>query len=457
MARIQASPALARLRILDLTRVRAGPTCVRQFADFGADVIKVETPGDEDLGGARDGSDFQNLHRNKRSITLDLKAPAGRDIFRRLVATADVVVENYRPDVKDRLGIDYASLRAINPRIILASISGFGQDGPYRDRPGFDQIAQGLCGIMSVTGFPGQGPLRAGAAVADVTAGLLAALGIMTALLEREVSGEGQWVQSNLLQAGITLLDFQAARYTMDGQVPPQVGNDHPTSMPTSAYRTADGHINVAASGSVMWLRLCEAIGRPELADDPRFRRADDRAANRSLLIDEAGAVVATYDKLHVYDVDLPTGERWRESAAIRPGDDAVLADTPWARLGLTICYDIRFPQLYRALARAGAGMISVPAAFTVPTGEAHWETLLRARAIETGCWILAPAQAGLHEDGRRTWGRSTIVGPWGEVVARLDHDEPGILLATLDFDAVTSARNAVPQLTHDRKFVGPQ
>jgi predicted amidohydrolase len=185
--------------------------------------------------------------------------------------------------------------------------------------------------------------------------------------------------------------------------------------------------------------------------------QGDDRAANRSLLIDEAGAVVGTYDKLHVYDVDLPTGERWRESAAIRPGDDAVLADTPWARLGLTICYDIRFPQLYRALARDGAGMISVPAAFTVPTGEAHWETLLRARAIETGCWILAPAQAGLHEDGRRTWGRSTIVGPWGEVVARLDHDEPGILHASLDFDAVTRARNAVPQLTHDRRFAGPQ
>lgn len=185
--------------------------------------------------------------------------------------------------------------------------------------------------------------------------------------------------------------------------------------------------------------------------------QGEDRAANRSLLIDDAGAVVATYDKLHVYDVDLPTGERWRESAAIRPGDAAVVADTPWARLGLTICYDIRFPQLYRALAGAGAGMISVPAAFTVPTGEAHWETLLRARAIETGCWILAPAQAGLHEDGRRTWGRSTVVGPWGEVVARLDHDEPGILHATLDFDAVTRARNAVPQLTHDRRFAGPQ
>lgn len=199
-----------------------------------------------------------------------------------------------------------------------------------------------------------------------------------------------------------------------------------------------------------VWLLIGSAIVKSGHA-------GDDRAANRSVLIDDTGAVVATYDKLHVYDVDLPTGERWRESAAIRPGDAAVVADTPWARFGLTICYDIRFPHLYRALAKAGAGMISVPAAFTVPTGEAHWETLLRARAIETGCYILAPAQAGQHEDGRRTWGRSTVVGPWGEVVARLDHDEPGVLFATLDFDAVTRARTAVPQLTHDREFAGPQ
>ncbi|MEI6547169.1 MAG: CoA transferase, partial [Burkholderiales bacterium] len=182
MPRIQASSALSRLRVLDLSRVRAGPVCARHFADFGADVIKVETAGDEDLGGARHGSDFQNLHRNKRSIAIDLKSPAGKKVFLSLVKTADVVIENYRPDVKDRLGIDYVSLKAINPRIILASISGFGQDGPYRDRPGFDQIAQGLCGIMSVTGFAGQGPMRAGAAVADVTAGLQAALGIMTAI-----------------------------------------------------------------------------------------------------------------------------------------------------------------------------------------------------------------------------------------------------------------------------------
>ena len=199
-----------------------------------------------------------------------------------------------------------------------------------------------------------------------------------------------------------------------------------------------------------VWLLVGSAIVRSG-AD------GDDRAANRSLLIDDAGAIAATYDKLHVYDVDLPTGESWRESASIRPGDAAVVADTPWGGLGLTVCYDLRFPQLFRALARAGASLIAVPSAFTVPTGEAHWETLLRARAIETGCFILAPAQGGPHEDGRRTWGRSTIVGPWGEVIAKLDHDAPGVLFAALDLDAVARARQAVPQLTHDRDFAPPR
>ncbi|MDF3011625.1 MAG: formyl-CoA transferase [Burkholderiales bacterium] len=235
MSKIVASPALSRLRILDLSRVRAGPTCVRQFADFGADVIKVESPPgvdpNEGMGGPRHGPDVQNLHRNKRSLTLNLKLPQARDVLARLVKSADVLVENYRPDVKYRLGIDYSSLEKINPRIILASISGFGQDGPYRDRPGFDQIAQGMSGLMSVTGAPGQGPMRTGAAICDLAAGLFAALGVMTALLEREQSGRGQWVQSSLLQAGIALLDFQAARFLMKGEVPPQVGNDHPTSM----------------------------------------------------------------------------------------------------------------------------------------------------------------------------------------------------------------------------------
>src|ERR1051325_3471872 len=266
MPAIAASSALSRLRILDFTRVRAGPTCVKQFADFGADVIKIESPPgvdpNENMGGPRDGPDMQNLHRNKRAMTLNLKQPAAREVLTRLVKTADVVVENYRPDVKFRLGIDYESLAKINPRVILASISGFGQDGPYRDRPGFDQIAQGMSGIMSVTGAPGEGPMRVGAAVADVAAGLFAALGIMTALLEREHSGKGQWVQSSLLNAGIALLDFQAARYTMKGEVPAQVGNDHPTSMPTSAYKTKDGYINVAASGDGMWTRICQLFGR---------------------------------------------------------------------------------------------------------------------------------------------------------------------------------------------------
>ncbi|KPK08893.1 MAG: CoA-transferase [Betaproteobacteria bacterium SG8_39] len=283
-----ASSALARFRILDLTRVRAGPSCVRQLADFGADVIKIESPPgvdpNEGMGGDRDGPDFQNLHRNKRSITLNLKTEAGRAILMKLVETADVLAENYRPDVKQRLGFDYAALKAVNPRIILASISGFGQDGPYRNRPGFDQIAQGMGGFMSITGRPGEGPMRAGTAIADVSAGLFAALGIMTALLEREASGEGQWVQSCLLQSQIALNDFQSARFVMKGEVPPQVGNDHPTSMPTSAYRTRDGHMNIAASGDGMWQRLCEALGRPEMLKQASFTGQANRAENRKAL-----------------------------------------------------------------------------------------------------------------------------------------------------------------------------
>src|SRR5205814_529493 len=225
-------------------------------------VLRIESPPGvdpkESMGAARGGPDTQSLHRNKRAMTLNLKLPASRAVLERLVKRADVVIENYRPDVKYRLGLDYETLAKINARIVLASISGFGQDGPYRDRPGFDQIAQGMSGLMSVTGAPGQGPMRTGAAIADVAGGLFAALGIMTALLEREHSGRGQWVQSSLLNAGIALLDFQAARYTMKGEVPGQVGNDHPTSMPTSAYKTADGYINVAASGDGMWTRICK-------------------------------------------------------------------------------------------------------------------------------------------------------------------------------------------------------
>jgi crotonobetainyl-CoA:carnitine CoA-transferase CaiB-like acyl-CoA transferase len=271
--------------VLDLTRVRSGPTAVRQMADWGANVIKIEAPEAIDpakgMGGSRSGPDFQNIHRNKRGITLNLKDPDGIAVLMRLVEQADVVVENFRPDVKDRLGIDYESLSAVNPGIILASISGFGQDGPYAKRPGFDQVAQGMGGLMSITGLPGQGPVRAGIPIADLTAGLFCAMGIFVALLERERSGKGQWVQSSLLQAQISMLDFQAARWLVAGEVAPQAGNNHPTSIPTGVFQTSDGHINIAASGDTMWQRCCDAIGKPELKDNPDFATGELRSENR--------------------------------------------------------------------------------------------------------------------------------------------------------------------------------
>jgi formyl-CoA transferase len=234
-----ASSALSRFTVLDLTRVRAGPTAARQLADWGANVIKIEVPEglEQNMGGPRHGPDFQNLHRNKRSMTLNLKQPEGVDVLRCMAATADVIIENFRPEIKHKLGIDYAAMRQLNKRIVYGSISGFGQDGPYRERPGFDQIAQGLGGLMSITGLPGQGPVRVGIPVADLAAGIFCAMGILVALLEREVSGEGQWVQSSLLQAQIWLLDFQAARWLIGKEVPGQAGNDHPTSIPTGVFR----------------------------------------------------------------------------------------------------------------------------------------------------------------------------------------------------------------------------
>src|SRR5499426_3257340 len=293
----KASRALERFTVLDLTRVRAGPTCVRQLADWGANVIKIELPpepgGGDPLGGPREGSDFQNLHRNKRSMTLNLKAPAALAAFKRMVKKADVVVENFRPDVKRRLGIDYPQLRKINPKLIYASISGFGQTGPYADRPGFDQIAQGMGGLMSITGLPGQGPVRVGIPIADLTSGLFLAQGILVALLEREKSGKGQWVHTSLLQAMVTMLDFQAERWLIDGEIPPQAGNDHPTGIPTGVFTTADGHINIAASGQTMFKRLCAAIGAPELVDDPRFKNVADRSKHRKQMNAELDKVLA--------------------------------------------------------------------------------------------------------------------------------------------------------------------
>src|SRR5438093_9653734 len=283
-----ASRALQRFTVLDLTRVRAGPTCVRQLADWGANVIKIELPpepgGGDPLGGPREGSDFQNLHRNKRSMTLNLKAPEALAAFKRMVKKADVVVENFRPDVKRRLGIDYPQLRKVNPKLIYASISGFGQTGPYADRPGFDQIAQGMGGLMSITGLPGQGPVRVGIPVADLCAGLFCALGILVALLEREKSKKGQHVATSLLQAQIFMLDFQAARWLVKREVAGQAGNNHPTSMPTGVYKTADGHINIASTGQKIWERLCKSIGATHMLANPDYANAASRSKHRDAL-----------------------------------------------------------------------------------------------------------------------------------------------------------------------------
>jgi formyl-CoA transferase len=312
-----ASSALSSFRVLDLTRVRAGPTCVRQLADWGADVIKIEMPealeADGALGPNRASSDFQNLHRNKRSLTLNLKEPDGLALFKRLAENADVVVENYRPDVKHKLGIDYETLKALNPRLVYGSISGFGQDGPYAKRPGFDQIAQGMGGLMSITGLPGQGPVRVGIPIADLTAGLMCAQGILVALLEREVSGEGQWVHTSLLQAQVFMLDFQGARWTMDGEVPKQAGNDHPTSIPTGVFTTADGQINLAVAGEVTWQRFCAAVGLDDLPDNPDFATGEARSANRADLNARINAVLETdtsaawIDRLN--EAGVPCGE----------------------------------------------------------------------------------------------------------------------------------------------------
>lgn len=299
MPHLPASPALARFRVIDLTQVRAGPTCCRQLADWGADVIQVQMPehmrGDDTLGG-QDGSDYQYTHRNKRSITLDLKQPDGIATLKALIAGADVVVENFRPDVKFRLGIDYETLARDHPGLVFASISGYGQTGPYAGRPGFDQIAQGMGGLMSVTGLPGQGPVRVGIAIADLCAGLFAAQGILVALLERDASGRGQWVHTSLLEAMVYMMDFQTARWTVDGEIPAQAGNFHPTSIPTGVYRARDGYMNIAVFGSKIWERFCRILGAPEWADDARFHDKASRSVNRDALNAAIEARLAAHD-----------------------------------------------------------------------------------------------------------------------------------------------------------------
>ncbi|TMM50745.1 CaiB/BaiF CoA transferase family protein [Sulfitobacter sabulilitoris] len=316
----QRSAALAGLRVLDLTRVRAGPACCRILADFGADVIKIDAPEGLDknagVSGARHGYDMLNLHRNKRSMTLNLKSDAGRDLFLDMARGADIVVENFRPDVKTRLGLDYAALDAVNPRIILASISGFGQTGPYAGRAGFDQIAQGMGGLMGVTGFPGEAPMRAGTAVADLSSGVYAATGILLALTERARSGRGQWVQTSLLQSQIAMMDFQAARYLVDREVPEQAGNDHPTVTPMGVIATRDGHINLGVGGDGQWQALCDALDAPDLKARRDFATGAGRTAHRGQIWDILRPIFAVRTSAEWIDIldrhGVPAGPIYR-------------------------------------------------------------------------------------------------------------------------------------------------
>ncbi|MES2188074.1 MAG: CaiB/BaiF CoA-transferase family protein [Pseudomonadota bacterium] len=299
MAHLPASAALQRFRVIDLTQVRAGPTCVRQLADWGADVVQVQMPehmrGDDTLGG-QDGSDYQYTHRNKRSVTLNLKEAEGIAVLKKLIAGADVVVENFRPDVKFRLGIDYETLAQDNPGLVYASISGFGQTGPLAGRPGFDQIAQGMGGLMSVTGQPGEGPMRVGIPIADLCAGIFAAQGILVALLERGTSGKGQWVQTSLLESMVYMMDFQTSRWLIEGDIPTQAGNFHPTSIPTGVYKARDGYINIAVFGSKIWERFCDILGAPEWLTDERYKDKPSRSVNRDSFNAKINERLAAHD-----------------------------------------------------------------------------------------------------------------------------------------------------------------
>jgi crotonobetainyl-CoA:carnitine CoA-transferase CaiB-like acyl-CoA transferase len=395
MPRPTPSTALAHLRVLDLTRVRAGPTCSRILADFGADVIKIESPPgldpNENMSGPRHGYDMQNLHRNKRSLTLNLKTDEGMAILGQLVPTADVVVENFRPGVKHRLGLDYDSLRALNPRVILASVSGFGQTGPYRTRAGFDQIAQGMGGLMAVTGLPGQGPVRAGIAVADSAAGVYAAVGVLVALAERERSGEGQWGQTSLLQAMIAMMDFQAARYLVEGSVPPQAGNDHPYQTPMGVYATRDGHINIAVGAEGQWRKFCEAIGRPELGTDPAYDSIEKRFSQRPALraiTEEALRTKSSAEWMAAFDAaGVPAGPIYAV--------DEVFADPQVQHLGITAPVhhptlgDIRLVGQPVELSRTPPG-VATP---TPEPGEHTAEILTELGYDETGVARLKAAQ----------------------------------------------------------------
>src|SRR6201990_2737984 len=301
LAQAQTRLPLSGLKVLDLTHARAGPTAVRHLADWGADVIKIEPPATdgEEITGSRHGFDFQNLHRNKRAMTLNLKSPEGHAAFMRLVKTADIIVENMRAQVKHRLKVDYDTVKEVNPRIVYGSISGFGQTGPYGLRAGVDQIAQGMGGLMSITGLPGQGPVRVGIPIDDLTAGNLLALGCMMALFDRERTGVGRWVTTSLLEAQVFMLDFQASRWLMEGEVAGQAGNDHPTGIPTGVFPTSDGHINIAASSSRVFTRFCEAIGRMDWLEKDEWKTQIGRSTDRKAINAAISEITATRPSNH--------------------------------------------------------------------------------------------------------------------------------------------------------------
>ena len=363
---------LSRLVVLDLTLARAGPTAVRHLADWGANVIRIEPPptGGEDVSGNRDGFDFQNLHRNKRTVTIDLKSPEGHAAFMRLAARADVIIENMRAAVKHRLKVSYDDVRAINPRIVYGSISGFGQDGPYGKRAGVDQIAQGMGGLMSITGLPGQGPVRVGIPMDDLTAGNLLAFGIMTALFERETTGVGRWVTTSLLEAQVFMLDFQAARWLLKGEVAGQAGNDHPTGIPTGVFPTSDGHINIAASSGRLWERFCEAIGQPQWKNRPEWNTQQGRSHDRRAINAAISEITQTQPAAHWIELF--------ETAGIPCGPintiDRVFADPQVQHLRMALPIDHK--RLGAQLLVASPINISgIPKDIRTPTPEAGADT----------------------------------------------------------------------------------
>ena len=304
---------LSGYKVLDLTIARAGPTAVRLLADWGADVIKIEPPARAgSITGNRRGPDEQNLHRNKRGLCIDLKNEAGHALFLDLAKQADVIAENFRADVKHRLQIDYESVRAVNERVIYASISGFGQEGPYSDRPGVDQIVQGMSGLMSITGEPGRGPMRVGIAISDTAAGMFLGQGILLALLDRERTGKGQWVHTSLLESMLSKLDFQGARYTMLGDVPAQQGNDHPTAFPMGTFACADGFVNIAAPTERMWASFLDAVEDDDLRHREEYASARDRIHHKQQLKVDMESAIASFSTLELVeklnDAGVPCG-----------------------------------------------------------------------------------------------------------------------------------------------------